>query len=67
MEKPEVEFVSWERSQTYAEAISRAAPDVIQFADRFHLLKNLSDTVYQILRQEEKMIRKHFDGCPVGD
>lgn len=55
---PGIEIVSRDRSQTYAEAISRGAPEAVQVADRWHLLKNLSDTVYLLLQQEEKNIRK---------
>ena len=54
---PKIEFVSRDRSQTYAEAITRAAPTAIQVADRWHLLHNLSDTVYLLLQQETKTIR----------
>jgi transposase len=34
----EIELVSRDRSQTYAEAITRGAPSAIQVADRWHLL-----------------------------
>jgi len=58
--KPEIEIVSRDRSQTYAQAIHSGAPNAIQVADRFHLLQNLSDTVYQLLQKEEKTIHQHF-------
>lgn len=57
---PGIEVLIRDRSQTYAEAISRGAPEAVQVADRWHLLKNLSDTVYLLLQQEEKNIRKQF-------
>ncbi len=49
---PEIEIVSRDRSQTYAEGISAGAPNAVQVADRWHLLKNLSDAVIKILQQE---------------
>lgn len=48
---PEIEIVSRDRSQTYAEGILRGAPQAVQVADRFHLLKNLSDAVFKIFQQ----------------
>ena len=57
---PEIEIVSRDRSPTYAEAITRGAPSAVQVADRWHLLHNLSDTVYLLLQQEAKTIHNHF-------
>lgn len=57
---PEIEIVSRDRSQTYAEAITRGAPFAIQVADRWHLLHNVSDTVYLLLQQEAKTIQDQF-------
>jgi transposase len=48
----EVEIVSRDRSQTYAEGIADGAPNAVQVADRWHLLKNLSDAIFKILQQE---------------
>lgn len=42
-EHPGVEVFSRDRSKTYKSAIDKVAPDAIQVADRFHLVKNLSD------------------------
>jgi transposase len=42
---PNVQVVSRDGSQAYASAISKAFPDAIQISDRFHILKNLSETV----------------------
>jgi hypothetical protein len=44
-EHPGVEVLSRDRSKTYKSAMDRAAPDAIQVADRFHLVKNLSETL----------------------
>jgi transposase len=58
---PEIEIVSRDRSQTYAEAITVGSPDAIQVADRWHLLKNLSDVVFKALQQEYSAIKKQLD------
>ncbi len=39
---PGVEIITRDRFGLYAAAGSRAAPDAVQIADRFHLLQNLS-------------------------
>jgi transposase len=60
-EHPEVEIVSRDRSQTYAEAITKGAPEAVQVADRWHLLQNLSEAVFKILQQEYDVIKKHLE------
>lgn len=57
-ERPSIEVVTRDWSQTYAEAIQEGAPQAVQVADRWHLLKNLSDTVFKILQQEDDVIKK---------
>lgn len=59
-EHPGIEIVSRDRSKTYADAINRGAPKAVQVADRWHLLKNLSDTVFRILDQEHLVIKKQL-------
>ncbi|MGR3279434.1 ISL3 family transposase [Acaryochloris marina NIES-2412] len=44
-EHPGVEVFSRDRSTTYKSAINKAAPEAIQVADRFHLVKNLSEVL----------------------
>jgi transposase len=44
-EHPGVEVLSRDRSKTYKSAMDRAAPNAIQVADRFHLVKNLSEAL----------------------
>lgn len=48
-EHPGVEVLSRDRSKTYKSAMSEGAPDAIQVADRFHLVKNLSETLEKAL------------------
>ena len=44
-EHPGIEILSRDRSKTYKSAMDNAAPDAIQVADRFHLVKNLRETL----------------------
>jgi transposase len=43
-----VSFVTRDRAGAYAEAVRRAAPLAVQIADRFHVLKNLTDVVERV-------------------
>jgi transposase len=42
---PGVEVLSRDRSKTYKSAMDKATPEAIQVADRFHLVKNLSEAL----------------------
>jgi transposase len=44
-----IAFVTRDRAGAYAEAVRRAAPLAVQVADRFHVLKNLTDVVERVL------------------
>jgi transposase len=55
-EHPGVEIVSRDRSGEYAEAARKAAPDAVQVADRFHLLKNLRNVVSRVFRQHAEVL-----------
>ena len=46
---PEIELVSRDRGGEYASAARESAPQAIQCADRFHLLKNLGETLEGML------------------
>lgn len=50
---PRVRIISRDRGGEYAEGASRGAPDAVQVADRFHLIKNLSEAV-------EKVFKRHI-------
>lgn len=48
---PQVEIIARDRAGAYAEAATKGAPQAIQVADRFHLLRNLQETLTRVLEQ----------------
>jgi transposase len=46
---PTIRIVSRDRAGVYAQGIARGAPQAIQVADRWHLLKNLGEAVERVL------------------
>lgn len=51
-EHPGVEIISRDRASSYAEGARQGAPDAVQVADRWHLLKNLSEALGNVLARE---------------
>lgn len=49
LEHPGVEVVSRDRSKAYTEGARQGVPHAVQVADRWHLLKNLTEAVEQLL------------------
>jgi transposase len=55
---PTVEIVSRDRSSEYATAITKGAPQALQVADRWHLGKNLADSISTLLARCRAEIRR---------
>lgn len=63
---PAVEIVSRDRSSEFAAAIAKGAPQALQVADRWHLGKNLADSVSTLLARCRAEIRHglHVQAMP---
>ena len=46
---PGVEFISRDRGEAYGTGATAGAPDAVQVADRWHILKNLGDALQKLL------------------
>src|SRR5579859_7106134 len=55
---PEINLVSRDRGTDYATAATQGAPQAIQCADRFHIMKNLVEAVEKVLTQCWPEIRR---------
>jgi transposase len=54
---PEVVVVSRDRHGLYAEGARRSAPEAVQVADRFHLVRNLRQAVERELAVQRQHLR----------
>lgn len=54
---PGIAVVSRDRGGSFAEGATRGAPQAIQVADRFHMLKNLVEAFQQVLGHEHAALR----------
>jgi transposase len=59
---PSVEVVSRDRSSEYAAAIKKGAPQAIEVADRWHLGKNLAESIETLLARCRSEIRHTLHG-----
>ena len=55
---PSVGFIARDRSDLYADGATRGAPDAVQVADRFHLLKNLGEALERFLHQKRTALKQ---------
>ena len=57
-EHPGIEIVSRDRSQAYKSAITEAAPNAVQVADRFHLVKNLAHALERFFYSNARVLKR---------
>lgn len=55
--RPGIEIVARDRSTEYARGITEGAPEALQVADRWHLLKNLREVIQRLLRSKHAELR----------
>jgi Transposase len=55
---PGIEMISRDRAPKYAEAARGGAPHAIQVADRWHLLKNMGDTVQRFMTGKQGLVEQ---------
>jgi len=58
---PGVEIISRDRGAEYIKGASEGAPEAIQVADRWHLLKNLRDTLERYLESDQICLKAAAD------
>lgn len=55
---PTVEVVSRDRGTTFADGANRGAPQALQIADRWHLIKNMGETLEKVLARHHADVRR---------
>jgi transposase len=53
-----VEIVTRDRARAYADAIDQGAPNATQVADRWHILKNLTEALNRMLAVRQRTLRE---------
>jgi transposase len=55
--QPQVVVVSRDRGANFADGANRGAPQALQVADRFHVLKNLVEALQQVVGREHERVQ----------
>src|SRR5262245_22357307 len=61
MNHPEIEIVTRDRGQAYADGIRQGAPQAVQVADRFHLMQNLTDALKRLVIRKSRKLQQALD------
>jgi hypothetical protein len=64
---PEIDLITRDRGEDYASAASQGAPQAIQSADRFHLVKNLTEAVQKALVRCRAELQRERKGAEPAD
>jgi transposase len=57
-EHPGIDVVTRDRARAYADAINQGAPEALQVADRWHLIKNMGEAVERVLERHRKTLKE---------
>jgi len=64
---PSVEVISRDRGTTFADGATRGAPHALQIADRWHLLRNLGETLEKVLARHHADLKLAFTAAEEQD
>jgi len=58
---PGVEIISRDRAECYIKGATEGAPDAIQVADRFHLMRNMRESLIRLIQRHANDVRTAAD------